>query len=159
MIDSYEITADEDLVNEWRRAKGDLEVAKNGKGNICLAIPANLTIVKELVRRRIFPYHYEIYGVGFLELRSAFRSPWAFRKMTGLVEQLGRGLSNSETEALYEIVCRRVGLRYIQVIEFVLEQPKEKEEKDHHNLYKESFDKLVTSMDEARSDALDSKNF
>lgn len=143
---------DVDLVNRWRLAKGDLESAKNERKKVCLAVPLQLTIVKELVRRGIFPYHYEIYGVGFLELRSAFRSPWACRKMTGLVEQLGRGLSNSQVEAIYEIVCKKVGIERIQVVEFVLEQNKELEHKKDHNLYRDSFDRLVIAMDEARKE-------
>lgn len=144
---------DIDRVNRFRLAQGDLEVAKNSKKKICVAIPNSLTIVKHLVSKGIFPYHYEIYGVGFLELRSAFRSPWAFRKMTGLVEHLGRGLSNSQVEVIYEKVCKKTGLDHILVVEYLMDTMAPKDMIGQDPRWKDSFERLIVAMDESRREA------
>ncbi len=146
-----DIDPSEDLITPARLAKGDLAVATNLRGKISRAIPANLTIAKELIRRRVFPYHYEIYGVGFLELRNAFRAPWAVRSSAVLLEQWGVGVSCSKANEVYENVCRRLGLRRIWVIEFVLEQMKDREDAQRHDMYKDCFDHLIEAMDEERS--------
>lgn len=152
-IDPNEISPNEDLISPHRFAKGDLMVARNMRGKISRAIPANLTLIKELIRRDIFPYHYEIYGVGFLELRTAFRSPWAVRSSAVLLEQWGIGLSNSKADAIYQNVCRSVGIWRTGVIEFVVESSKEHENKVHHELYRDCFSRLIASMDEEREKA------
>lgn len=152
-VDPHEIPPDEDLISPERLAKGDLMVAKNMRGKVCRAIPTNLTLIKELIRRGIFPYHYEIYGVGFLELRAAFRAPWAVRSAAVLMEQWGIGLSNSKADAIYQNVCRQVGIWRTGVIEFVVESSKEHENSKHHEMYQDSFARLVLSMDEERERA------
>ncbi len=144
------IDSTEDLITKERLAKGDLEVAVNLRGKISRAIPANLTIIKELIRKRVFPYHYEIYGVGFLELRNAFRAPWASRSSAVLLEQWGFGVSNSRADSIYQSVCRQVGVEKMRVVEFVIESPKEKDDVEKHDEYKNCFDKLVEAMDEER---------
>lgn len=145
-----EITPDDDLITPERLAKGDLEVAKNLKGKINRAVPIQLTIIKELVRRRVFPYHYEIYGVGFLELRNAFRAPWGVRSAAVLLEQWGVGISNSKADSIYQEVCRKIGQERIHVIEFVVEEMNNREEVCKHQDYKKSFELLVAAMDEER---------
>jgi hypothetical protein len=115
------ISPDEDLINPWRRAKGDLLVVVNGRGKVSHAIPSNLTIIKELIRREVLPYHYEIYGVGFLELQSAFRTPFRAKCSSVLLEQWGVGASAGRAAAIYLNVCRALGDKKISRIEFVLE--------------------------------------
>lgn len=154
-VDKNEIPPTEDLITPERLAKGDLEVATNTKGKISRAIPSNLTIVKELIRRGVFPYHYEIYGVGFLELRAAFRAPWRIRNSVALLEkealeQLGIVVSNTRADEIYQRVWRRLGTRKINIIQYVLEEMKEKEKREDHGTYKESFEYLVFYMDEER---------
>lgn len=151
MLNPEEISPDEDLVNSWRLAQGDLEVAKNARGKICRAIPARLTIVKELIRRGIFPFHYEVYGVGFLELRAAFRTPWAVRSAAVLMEQWGVGVSIGRADEVYENICRKMGKWRINVVEFVATEEKDAECLEHHVWYKECFERLVGIMDEERS--------
>lgn len=145
-----DISPEEDIVTPERLAKGDLETSCNSRGKINHAISARLTIMKELVRRDIFPYHYDIYGVQFLELRAAFRSPWNMRSSAVLLEQWGVGLSGSRADEIYQNVCRRIGSRRIDVIQYVMEQPKEKEHKNNHEAYKESLEALIAAMDEER---------
>lgn len=145
-----EIGSDEDLITPERRAKGDLEVAVNMRGKVSRAIPLNLTIIKELIRRRIFPYHYEIYGVGFLELRASFRARSSVRSSAVLLEQWGVGVSSGSASEVYQNVCRTMGTRRINIIQYVLEEMKEKERIDHHAYYKEAFECLISIMDEER---------
>lgn len=152
-IDPHEIPPDEDLITKARLAKGDLMVAKNLRGKVCRAIPMKLTLIKELIRRDVFPYHFEIYAVGFLELRNAFRAPWAVRSSAVLLEQWGVGISNSKADAIYQNVCRQVGIWRTGVIEFVVESGKEHENIKHHELYQDCFARLVAAMDEQREKA------
>lgn len=154
MTNKWEIDPNEDLVTPERLAKGDLQVARNLRGKISRAIPADLTIAKELVRRGIFPYHYEIYGVGFLELQAAFRAPWAAKKMMGAMEQLGGGnLSGSQVDAMYEHVARELGQEKVYIVQYVIEQNKNKEDTGSHELYRKCFEALIEAMDEERESA------
>lgn len=145
-----EISPDEDLVTPERLAKGDLEIAVNLRGKVSRAIPANLTIIKELIRRKVFPYHYEIYGVGFLELQAAFLAPWSARSSAVLLEQWGIGVSNSRASEVYQNVSRRIGGKRIEILKYVVEQAKEKEYRQHHEMYKDCFEMLISIMDEER---------
>jgi hypothetical protein len=149
-MNSQEISPDEHLITPERLAKGDLEVAHNLRDKISRAIPANLTLIKELVRRGVFPHHYEIYGVTFLELRAAFRSPWGVRSSAVLLEQWGIGMSVSKADNIYQHVCRALGTEKITIIEFVMERMKDVENKKHHGAYRGCFEKLVETMDEER---------
>lgn len=149
-MNSDEIPCDEDLVTPERLAKGDLEVAINLRGKISRALPSNLTIIKELIRRRVLPYHYEIYGVAFLELRAAFRAPWGVRSSAVLLEQWGVGVSSSRADEVYENVCKALGENKIKVVQYVLEEMKEKEHRNHHEEYKDCFEILTQVMDAER---------
>lgn len=150
MLDPYEIPPEEDLVTPERFAKGDLEVAKNHKGRIHRALPRNLTIIKELIRRDVFPLHYEIYGVNFLELRNAYRAPLAARLSAVLLEQWGAGVSHSWASSIYQRINKSLGRPRIRVVEFVLEESQDRENPQDHELYKESFEMLIGSIDEER---------
>lgn len=161
-----EIQPTEDLVTPERRAKGDLEVAINGRGKVSRAIPANLTIIKELTRRGSFPHHYEIYGVGFLELQAAFLAPWRARNSVALLErealeQLGLVISNSKADEMYQHVSRLFGVQKMAVVQWVVEsserriiRPRNKELKERRQnrigMFKECFEELVKLMDEER---------
>jgi hypothetical protein len=145
---------DEDLVTEARLAKGDLLVVKNWRGRVIHAIPKNLTIIKELIRRRVFPHHYEVYGIGFMELRNAFRAPWAVRSSAVLMEQWGIGVSNSKATEIYQHVCRELGNRRIDIIEFVVEASMDRLDQRKLDLWKDSFERLIATMDEERELAL-----
>ncbi len=159
MIDPNEITPEEDLVTPERLAKGDLEVARNLKGKVSRAIPAHLTIIKELIRRDVAPFHYEVYGVAFLELRAAFRSPWAARSAAVLLEQWGIGVSYGQANSVYQNVCKRLEPWRIRVIEHVLEDVKELEKKGYLPTYRDCFDLLVTAMDEERARMIEENSF
>jgi hypothetical protein len=148
-----EIESIEDLIPKERLAKGDLTVSYNMRGKINRAIPASLTIIKELVRRGIIPYHHEIYAVGFSELRAAFRAPWAVRSSAVLLEQWGIGLSASKADSIYQHVCRKIGIWRGGVIEFIVETDKSHENKNHHALYNDCLSRLVEAMDEEREKA------
>lgn len=151
-------TSVENLVTAERLAKGDLEVAMNGKGLVSRAVPLRLTIIKELVRRGIFPYHFEVYGVGFMELRNAFRSPWAPRSAAVLLEQWGVGVSNSRGNEVYQVACRKLGVRRVSVVEFVVESNKDHEDRRAMEDYKDCFELLVEVMDEERSRIFEEQN-
>lgn len=167
--DEIDVTI-EHLITKERRAKGDLEVAINSKKYISRAIPARITIIKELVRVRVLPYHYEIYGVGFLEFQNAFRAPWAIRKMMGLLEQLGGGLSSSQVDAIYENVYRKLGKDRVAIIEFVLNTQERRtikkdsvtilkdRRKDNVPTLKNCFEKLVEAVDEERRRVYEESN-
>jgi hypothetical protein len=146
-----DIDPNDGLITPERRAKGDLEVAMNAKGQVTRAIPIGLTIAKELIRRGVFPYHYEIYGLGFLELQNAFRSPWAAKCSAVLLEQWGVGVSNSMANEIYEIVYNKVGRQRIDIIRYVLEEDKEREDRESHAQYKYCFERLIEAMDEEKS--------
>lgn len=121
VLEDYEAVSTEDLVNPWRMAKGDLIVAVNSRGKISRAIPQKMPIIKDLVERGVVPYHYEVYGIRFLELQLAFRSPWAIRRMEGLMEQLGVGLTNSQLDAMYQNTCRFIGPKRVLTVEFFMQ--------------------------------------
>lgn len=153
-----EISPDEDLVNEWRRAQGDLLVAVNSRGKISHAIPLRLTIMKELIRKEFFPYHYEIYGYGFLELQNAFRSSSNAKCSSVLLEQWGVGVSNGNAATTYLTVCRLLGNKRIAQIQFMLETVerrkikdglvhKERRNEDSYNEYAKCFERLIEIMD------------
>jgi hypothetical protein len=145
-----EIQPNEDLVNPWRLAQGDLVVARNLRGKVCRAIPSTLTIMKELVRRGIFPHHWEIYGVGFLELRNAFRSAQAPRSSAVLMEQWGVGISGGRGNEIYELVARKIGVPRAHIVEAVVERPAVEEVVSAHWQYKNAFELLVEVMDHER---------
>lgn len=159
-----DISPDEDLVTPERRAKGDLEVVINIRGKVSRAIPARLTILKDLIQRGVTPYHYEIYATGFLELRNAFRSPWAVRSSAVLLEQWGIGVSNGQADSIYQAVCRGIGSSRIEIIQYVSEaqerrigrsKPREVERRrEVLTGYKEALERLVHIMDEERERAL-----
>lgn len=153
-IRSITISPDEDLVTKERLAKGDLEVVENQRGKISRAIPSDsqLTICRELVRRGVWPHHYGIYGDGFLELRNAFRAPWAARGCAVLLEQWGIGVSNSKANQIYLNIIRKLG-RHRLMIEAVLEQERAAERYFLHEKYKDAIEVLVTLMDEERTKA------
>lgn len=150
MLDKNEILPTEDLVTPERLAKGDLEVAYNSRGKISRAIPVNYTIVKELIRRDIFPYYYGAYGDSFLELREIFHAPWRAKLSSVLLEQWGIGLSHTKAGDIYQNVCRGLGPRRVDTIVFLLEEVKEKENRTKHDFYKECFELLTVLMDEER---------
>ena len=165
-----EISADEDLITPERRKKGDLDVALNLKGKVSRAIPAQLSVIKELIRRGTFPYHYEIYGVGFLELRNAFRAPWASRSSAVLLEQWGVGVSNSKADNIYQAVCRGLGVPRIELIIDTLERVERRKVKgavgwkggerraNRLELQKLAFDKLIELMDTEREELIKKMN-
>ncbi len=140
----------EDLVTPERLAKGDLQVVYNLRGKVSRAIPADLTIIKELIRRRVFPHYFEVYGVGFLELRAAFRAVSGVRSSAVLLEQWGVGVSNSRAGEVYQTVCKRLGSWRINVIQYVIEESKDREIEAHHSAYKDCFERLAKAMDEER---------
>lgn len=156
-----DVSPDEDLVNKWRLAKGDLRVAVNARGKISHAVPAKLTIIKDLVRREILPRHYEIYGVGFLELQNAFRAPLKAKCSAVLLEQWGIGVSEGMAAGLYMNVRRQVGTPWVNLIEFLLETmerrkrhvmvkvERRKHEENTHE-FTCCFERLVEIMDEER---------
>lgn len=78
------------------------------------------------------------------------------------MEQLGEGLSNSQVDAMYELVCRALGKERIDVIQYVLEtkerrNPKSRvkvaveRRKDPIKTYREYFDLLIEAMDAERT--------
>ena len=155
--DVVAIAADEDLITPERLAKGDLLVSMNGKGMISSAVPLQRFVIKELIRRSVLDHYHEIYGMGFLELRAAFRAPWAVRSCAVLLEQWGKGLSISHATDIYQNVCRGfTGSRGVEVIQFALEtevgveEPQRVVARYSNGVYLEFFDKLVGKMDEER---------
>jgi hypothetical protein len=150
LADYDEIDPSEDLISPERLAKGDLEVATNMRGKINRAIPANLTIIKELVRRGVWAYHMEIYGVGYIELRNCFRAPWTARSCAVLLEQWGQGVSRGIAGEIYQNVNRKLGKNAIGWIEYVVEEPKEKEDPRFHGVWEECFNRLIAAMDEEK---------
>lgn len=147
------ISPEEDLLTPERAAKGDLIVKRNGKGYINGAVLIDRLIIKKLVYNGILEYHHEIYGVGFLELRAAFRSPWAARISAILLEQFGKGISISHATEIYQNVCRGIRGRGLEVIQFALEVEDELGEQIRRydvGLYKEHFERLVGLMDNER---------
>jgi hypothetical protein len=154
MTDPDEISPNEDLVNEFRLAHGDLEVVRNARDKVCRAIPSDsqLTICRELVRRGVWPHHYGIYGDGFLELRNAFRAPWAARGCAVLLEQWGIGGSTSKANQIYLNVVRQLG-RHAAMLDVVLEAGRSAERHALHDKYKDAIEALVRLMDEERKKA------
>lgn len=159
MSENENVQVDEDLVNKWRVAQGDLRVALNARGKISHAIPLQLTIIKDLIRRGIFPYHYEIYGVGFLELQSAFRTPMKAKCSAVLLEQWGVGPSSGNAAGIYLNVCKMLGNVRVKKIEFLLENGerrknfgavwngKERRKEDSLNEFAKHFERLIEIMD------------
>ena len=158
-LESYEVdTGAEDLVNVWRMAHGDLEAVVNGRGFISRAVPVRLTIIKELIRRGIFPYHWEVYSIGFCELRNAFLSPWGVRSSAVLLEQWGVGVSTSRADSIYQAVARGLGARRSGLVQYLVEEPKEKEVRAAHSIYKDCLERLVAIMDEEREKLYQERN-
>lgn len=142
------ISPEEDLVTPEREAKGDLETQRNMKGKISRAIVTDRAIIKRLVHLEWLEHHHEVYGMGFLELRLAFRSPWLERCYMALIQQWG--INNSNAGEIYQNVCRGMRGRGIQVVEHALENTYEALTKYDKGLYQEHFDRLVLLMDEER---------
>jgi hypothetical protein len=164
----FETSVDEDLITPERYAKGDLQVAFNTHGKISKAIPLELTIVKELIRRRIFPHHYEIYGTVFLELRAAFRSVNGCRSAAVLLEQWGIGVSENNALQMYQHVSRRMKKHEIDIVEYTMNKierrlktvflagGKERRTPYLEN-YRKTYDTLVVIIDEERKNLSDQK--
>jgi len=156
-----EISPDEDLVNKWRLAKGDLIVAVNGRGKISHAIPATLTILKDYIRKGVFPYHYEIYGVGFLELQSAFRTPMKAKCSSVLLEQWGIGESSGYAAGFYLNVRKAIGTYRAGLLGMTLENTERRKRrisviKERRNTLRaeeiaDCFERLIEIMDEERN--------
>lgn len=144
------ISSEEHLVTPERLAKGDLHVQYNAKGFIKAALPTDRYVVKRLVKNGLLEYHHEIYGVGFLELRAAFRAPWATRISAVLLEQFGVGVSLSRATEIYQNVCRGLRGRGIEILEYALELENARQDKYSVGLYQEHFERLVQLMDEER---------
>lgn len=160
------ISAEEDLITPERYAKGDLEVATNLKKKISRAVPMNLTIIKELIFKDVFPFHYEIYGVGFLELQASFRAPWRVRNSVALLEkealeQLGIAVSTSKASEMYQHVCKQLGKYKIDMLQFMMEYSENRKKMDkeykgnerrrnRQDEYKNCFEHLVGIMDAER---------
>ena len=168
-----DVSPEEDLINKWRLAKGDLIVVVNGKGKISHAIPSSLTIMKDFIRRGVFPYHYEIYGMGFLELQSAFRTPFKAKCSSVLLEQWGIGASAGKAATLYIDIGKILGNRRMRLIEFVLETrerrnlknsgivaiKKERRKEDSIEDFAGCFEQLIEIMDKEKEKLLEeSKN-
>lgn len=151
------ISSDEDLITPERMAKGDLDTEENSKGFIRTAIPKKLFVIDKLIYNGLLEPHHEIYGVGFLELRSAFRAPWAARVSAILMEQFGKGVSISKATEIYQNICRGINSKGIEVIQYALEIRGNKESETQSllmryeiSIYQEYFNKLVSHMDEER---------
>lgn len=157
-------TAKESLITPERLAKGDLEVAINGRGMIVRAIPIRLTIVKDLIKSRKFPNHFEIYGIGFLEMKAAYLAPFRARSSVAYLdkaalEQLGINTTPTETVELYRYVNRAMGVAKTNVIQWIVETEERRNPKNNKQFLKERrtdqvenykicFEKLVNVMDE-----------
>ena len=155
---------EEDIVTPERVARGDLNVSYNSKGKINSAMVRDNVIIKELIRLRVLDTFHEIYGLSFLELRAAFRAPWAPKCSAVLLEQWGIGVSVSSATEIYQNVCREFwGSRGLEIIQYALEReiPIESPEqikidmiaKYSNGHYQEFFEKLVTVLDEEREKA------
>lgn len=145
-----DIPPTEDLVLPERLAKGDLFYTKNLKGKINRAAQIDRSVIKELLRLEVLQFHHEIYGFGFLELRAAFRAPWAASSSAVLLGQWGIGISPSKAGEIYQNVCRGMRGRGLEVVQFALEGTKERAWKYERGLYQEHFERLVSLMDEER---------
>lgn len=153
---SEEIQADEDLITPERLVKGDLKITFNAKGKINSALPGERYLIEKLIEQEILDYHHKIYGMGFLELRAAFRSPWNAKCSAVLLERWGIGLSSSRAGEIYQNVCRGMLGRGLEVIQFALEMEVEDTkvyQKYGAGLYQEHFDRLVELMDVERKRA------
>ncbi len=143
-------TTVESLITDERLAKGDLRTVVNGKGFIKTAEPNERYIIEKLVRDEKLDYYHAIYGVGFLELRAAFRSPWATKISAVLLEQFGVGISLSRATELYQNVCRGMLGRGLEVVQFAMEMGTTHISSYSIQLYQEHFQRLVDLMDEER---------
>lgn len=157
-------TSIENLITPERLAKGDLEVSHNGKGMIHRAIPMNLTIIKELIRRRAFPHHFEIYGIGYLEMRASYLAPFRARGSVALLEkealeQLGINVNPTQTSELYRFVQKNLGVDRCKMVQWVVESEERRKPKKNQpafvekrvskvDLYKNCFERLAKCMDE-----------
>lgn len=141
----------EDLISEERLAKGDLVVTYNGRGKIKSAVPGHRYIIDRLVWGELLDYHHAVYGVGFLELRTAFRAPWATRISAVLLEQFGKGVSLSRATEIYQNVCNGFRGRGQAVVEYALETEVDSSPDRYGvGLYQEHFQRLVELMDQER---------
>lgn len=150
------IGPEEDLVNPFRLAKGDLSIKKNLKGKISYAGVVDKSIAKILLRNGVLQQHHEVYGLGFLELRNAFRHPWMPRSCAVMLEQWGIGASVGNATEIYQNVCRGMRGRGLEVVQYVMENEEDVAgrrlwaEKYSNGLYQEHFDRLVELMDAER---------
>lgn len=146
----------EGIVTVERAAKGDLAVKWNVEGVVIDAVSLVRFVVNELIAREWLDIHHEAYGLGFLELRAAFRSPWAARSGAVLLEQWGIGMSAGIAASVYQTVSREIGGKGVEIVGYCMETPFVDVEslgrfsKGH---YQEYFDKLVVAMDTERERA------
>lgn len=158
-----EISCTEDIITPERAAKGDLKISYNRYGKISDATPIDKFVIRELIRIGVMDKLHEIYGLGFLELRAAFRSPWNVKSGAVMLAQWGKGISTSQAGAIYQNVCRGIKGRGIEVIEYamecdytLLEGGRSKCVALYDNgLYKEHFEKLIELMDSERERAFE----
>ena len=155
--DFIPLSPEEDIVTPERVAKGDLDVRYNSKKKIDSAAVRDNVIIKELIRLRVLDTFHEIYGLSFLELRAAFRAPWAPKCSAVLLEQWGTGVSMSKATEIYQNVCREfLGGRGLEIIQYALEMEISEENKIvriakySNGLYQEFFEKLVGVLDAER---------
>lgn len=140
----------EDLVTPERLAKGDIWVKKNLKDKISAAGWIDNSIVKKLVKIEVLQYFHEIYGLGFLELRLAFRAESLEKSFFVLLPAWACGVSGGRAIEIYQNVCRGMLGRGLKVVEFAMEQNADRIRQFDNGLYVEHFDRLVELMDKER---------
>lgn len=151
---------DEDFITPERAGKGDYNVTYNKDGKIKSAVPKERYVVKELIKLGHLEAHHEIYGLGFLEIKTAYYAPWNAKRGAWILANWGHGVSVSDVAGIYQNVRRQLGKRGTACIEFALEAEIFGEDpgKVRDFLFKEYsvgeyrgyFGKLVEQMDAER---------
>lgn len=165
MVESVEITISGDIVTPERLAKGDLLAGKNHLGVVYVVVPKTLTILKDLIRRGVFPPHYEIYALGFMELKNAFLSPMAPKSAAILLEQWGVGVSRGSGDSVYLSIARRMGAGRLFALQYLIDHPERRKrrgefvqgrknrrisEDETVKYWQNILEKLIETMDEER---------
>lgn len=140
----------EDLITPERLKKGDVRIKLNARSKISWAAQVDASVVRELIKLEWLERHHEIYGLGYLELRTAFRSPQLEKSCAVLLAQWGKGISNSRAGEIFQNVTRGMTAKGIVVVTHACEQHKSKIGNYEKGVYQEHFERLAGLMDEER---------
>ena len=143
----------EHLVTKERMKQGNMDVVFDSRNYVVDAREVDTSIAAHLVAKRQLQAFHAIYGLGLMELKHAFLSPYRYKSNSiYLAEIFGSMPSTNYAAEMYERVYKGIGRERELVVLYACDTPVAMLHDIPHGLVFAiaAFEKLVETMDGTR---------